>query len=230
MKKVFTPTVARYLLFAFTSMLLFSACIGPARLDKWVAKHYGSVPAPIKKKSDIVNIRSNLPSMDQKISESRKKKGSLLPLIVYWKWTYGNTCNLNPQMALNSFTTTATNQAARTLKQKLNGQTIELTIEKLPAAFDLDDVGHAIFLIYVISWETVKLRPNDKEVVVSYKVYNNSQTVTKSGSVSVPFSQSVLSAGLYQSVKKKTWQYLEEYDAGINSVSKKVIDEIASQL
>jgi hypothetical protein len=229
MKKGIVLSIHR-LSYLLIGMLLFSACIGPAKLNKWVAKHYGTVPAPIKKKSDLVSIRSNLPSMDQKISESRKKKGSLLPLIVYWKWTYGNTCNLNPQMALNSFTTTATNQATRSLKQKLNGQTIELTIEKMPTAFDLDDVGHAIFLIHVISWEKVKLQPNDKELLVSYKVYNSSQTVTKSGSVSVPFTQSVLSAGLYQSVKKRTWQYLEEYDAGINSVSKKVIDEIAAQL
>lgn len=220
----------RSIYFLFTCSLLLSSCIGPARMDKWIAKHYGAVPAPVKKKSDLVTIQSNLPSMGSTISESRKKRSTLLPLIVYWKFTYGNTSNLNPQMALNTFTTTVNNQAARTLKQKLNGQTIELTVEKMPAAFEMNDEGHIIFVIYVISWEKIHLQPIDKELKVSYKVLNSDNSVAKTGTVSVPVTQEAKAVGLYQSVKKKTWQYLEEYDAGISVMSKKVVDQIAAQL
>lgn len=211
--------------------LLLNACIGPKRIDKWVAMHYNQVPLPVKKKSDLVNIQSTLPTTGNKLSETTKKKGSLLPLIVYWKWTYGNTCNLNPQMGINHFTTTVMNQATRSLKQKLNGQTLELTLEKLPATFDLDDTGHAIFvLLYVFSWEKVKIQPQDKELLVSYKVYDSNRVVTKTGRVVVPVTQTAVNVGLYKSVKKKTWHYLEQHDASIIAMSKTVVEKIAAEL
>lgn len=218
------------LIFLVISFLL-SSCIGPARLDKWVAKHYINVPAPIKKKSDLVTVQSTVASMGSVLSESRRKSVSVLPLIVYWKWNYVNACQLNPQMALNNFTTTVNSYAVRVLKPKLPNQTMELNVEKIPSAFDLDNTGHYIFLgIYGFGWETVTLLPQEHALQVSYKVINADKSIAKTGTVTVPISVQPVKAGMYQSVKKKMGLYLQQYDAAMAVMSRKLVDRLATEL
>ncbi len=213
------------------TIVLFSACISPRKTDKWVANHYGNVPAPIKKKNELVTVQSNVASMGSVLSESRRKSASVLPLLVYWKWNYVNACQLNPQMALNGFTTTVNSYAGRVLKPKLSNQTIELTVEKIPSAFDLDDTGHYIYLgIYGIGWETVTLVPQEHALQVSYKVINTDKSIARTGMVTMPISIEPVKAGMYQSVKKKMNLYLEQYDAAMILMGRKLIDKLAAEL
>ena len=39
----------------------FSSCLGPKKLNKWVAQQYGAVPVPSKKKNDGIVISSTIP-------------------------------------------------------------------------------------------------------------------------------------------------------------------------
>ena len=196
-----------------------------------MAKHYNTVPAPIKKKSDLVTVQSTVASMGSVLSESRRKSVSVLPLIVYWKWNYVNACQLNPQMALNNFTTTVNSYAVRVLKPKLPNQTMELTVEKIPSAFDLDNTGHYIFLgLYGAGWETVTLLPQEHALQVSYKVINADKSIAKTGTVTVPISVQPVKAGLYQSVKKKMGLYLQQYDAAMTLMGRKLVDKLATEL
>lgn len=225
-------TVQLKLLFLLvTSVILLNACISPRKTDKWVANHYGSVPAPIKKKNELVNVQSNVASMGSVVSESRRKSAGVLPLIVYWKWNYVNECRLNPQMALNSFTSTVNSYAPRVLKPKLTNQTIELTVEKIPAVFDLDDTGHYIFIgLFGFGWETVTMLPQERDLQVSYKVLNADKTVAKMGAVNMPILIQPVKVGLYQSVKKKIGLYLEQYDASMIIMGRKLVDKLATEL
>ncbi|RXK60744.1 hypothetical protein ESA94_09785 [Lacibacter luteus] len=219
------------IILVLTAIVLLNACISPRKTDKWVANHYGSVPQPIKRKTELVTVQSNVAAMGTVISESRRKSSSVLPLIVYWKWNYVNACKLNPQMALNGFTSTVNSYAARVLKPKLNNQTIELTVEKIPSAFDLDNTGHYIFLgLYGAGWENVTLFPQERELQVSYKVINADKTVAKTGTVSMPIQIQPVKAGMYQSVKKKMARYLEQYDANMISMGRKLLDKLAAEL
>ena len=211
--------------------MLLGACISPRKTDKWVAKYYGSVPAPIKRKNDLVTVQSTVASMGSVLSESRRKSVSVLPLLVYWKWNYVNSCQLNPQMALNNFTTTVNNYAVRVLKAKLPNQTMELTVEKIPSAFDLDNTGHYIFMgIYGAGWETVTLLPQEHALQVTYKVINADKSIAKTGTVTVPISIQPVKAGLYQSVKKKMGLYLQQYDAAMTVMGRKLVDKLATEL
>ena len=211
--------------------MLLGACISPRKTDKWVANYYGCVPEPIKRKNDLVTVQSTVASMGSVLSESRRKSVSVLPLIVYWKWNYVNACQLNPQMALNNFTTTVNSYAVRVLKPKLPNQTMELTVEKIPSAFDLDNTGHYIFLgLYGAGWETVTLLPQEHAVQVSYKVINADKGIAKTGTVTVPISVQPVKAGLYQSVKKKMGLYLQQYDAAMMVMGRKLVDKLATEL
>ncbi|TWI83022.1 hypothetical protein IQ13_1128 [Lacibacter cauensis] len=221
----------RQTVLVLAALVFVSACISPRKTDKWVANHYGSVPAPVKKKNELVTVQSTVASMGSVLSESRRKSASLLPLLVYWKWNYVNACKLNPQMALNGFTTTVNSYAARVLKPKLSNQSIVLTVEKIPSAFDLDDTGHYIFFgIYGFGWETVTLVPQEHALQVSYQVLNADQSIAKTGTVTMPISIEPVKAKLYQSVKKKMELYLEQYDAAMLQMGRKLIDKLATEL
>ncbi len=212
-------------------IVLLNACISPRKTDKWVANHYGSVPAPVKKKNDLVEVQSAIPSMGSVISVSQRKSAIVLPLLVYWRWKYVNSCKLNPQMALNGFISTVNSNAVRVLKPKLNNQTLELLVEKIPTNFDLDDTGNSIFIgFYAISWETVTLMPQEHALQVSYKVLNTDQSVAKTGTVFMPIYIEPVKAGMYQSVKKKMELYLEQYDAAMILMGRKLIDKLAAEL
>jgi hypothetical protein len=212
-------------------LIFLSSCLGPKKIDKWVAEQYGGeVPVPSKKKSDIITVNSNLPSMGVKLSNTEKSTSHVLPLLFYWQYDYLNTCSLNPQIAVNNFTNTVMSYGSKGLKQKLNGQRIELTVEKIPTTFAVDDKGHMIWVIYAFAWDDLSVKPFDKEIVVSYKVFNSDNTPAKNGVISFSSPNKGITLGMYQSLKKKTMQYLDQYDASITAMSKTVVDKLTAEL
>ncbi|MBS1666158.1 MAG: hypothetical protein JST58_02165 [Bacteroidetes bacterium] len=219
-------------LFLFSFFLcLFQSCLGPKKINKWVATQYGATPAPTKPKTDLIKISSNLPSMDNRLSTTEKKTSHLLPLLFYWQWDYKNTCSLNPQIAVHNFTSTVMSYSNKGLKQKLNGRRLELTIEKIPTRFAIDDKGHLIWVIlYAFGWETLTLQPEDNIMVVSYKLFNTDNSMAKDGSINIQNSDKKLTLGMLQSLKKKTFQYLEQYDASITTMSKTFVDKLYAEL
>lgn len=55
----------RRLVLLLVVVISITACL-PKRLDKWVAKQYGSVPQPSKKKSELITITSPLVILNDK--------------------------------------------------------------------------------------------------------------------------------------------------------------------
>lgn len=227
-----TPLTAKgraLMFFAFTIVL--ASCLGPKKIDKWVSKQYdGAIPAVTKKKSDYITVTSTVASMGTKLSATEKKSSHLLPLIFYWQMDYKNTCTLNPQIPINNFTSTVQSYAGKMLKQKLNGQRIEMSIDKLPNIFAIDDKEHMIWFVYAYAWDYLTIRPQTSDMVVSYKLFKSDDTVTKTGIITVPNTDKGIALGMFQSVKKKTWEYLDQYNANITTMSKSVIDKLVAEL
>lgn len=217
-----------FLLFFF--LLFLSGCVGPRTVNKWVDEHYNSTLPTTKKKSDFVSVTSNIAPMGQQLSNTTKKTTNFLPLLFYWQWDYVNTCTLNPQIPVNQFTTTVLNYANKGLKQKLAGQRVEFSIEQLPNIFAIHDQSHMIWVIYTISWEHISIQPNSTEMVVSYKVLNDQNTVTKNGTITVTNEIKQKDLKLFRSLKKTTWQYLDDYTTSITSMSKKAVDKLVAEL
>jgi hypothetical protein len=210
--------------------LIFAGCLGPKKINKWVAKKYGEAPAQIKKKNNSIIITSTVPSMGDVLSTTQKKTSHVLPLLFYWQWDYKNTCTLNPQIAVNNFTATVLSYANKGLIQKLAGERLELTIEKIPTSFAIDDKGHMIWVIYAFGWDILTVLPEDHNMIVGYKVFNADNTQTKSGKITVSNSDKGLTLGMWQSLRKKTYQYLDQYDETITSMSKICVDKLKKEL
>jgi len=219
------------LFMAATITLTFTSCLGPRMVNKWVAHHYQENPSEApKKKNDQITIVSKLPGTDDKPSTTEKNVSHLLPLIFYWQFDYRNTCTLNPNLPVNNFTSAVANYSGHGLKQKLNGNRLELTIEQMPQAFVVDDKGHIIWIIYVFGWEKLNVQPQKQEMVVSYRELNPNNEVVKTGKVTVSDVNAEMSLKMFQSLKKLTWRYLDEYDANITAMSKKCMDKVSADL
>lgn len=216
-------------LLTFTTFL--SGCLGPKKIDQWADNHYGeSVNVPPKMKSDYISITSGLITDDPKASSTAKQTKNLLPLIFYWQLDYMTTCTLNPKIPINTFRSTVQSYAnSKGLRQKLNGQKIELTIDKIPNIFVMNDRGHLIWIIYAFAWDNITFQPDNQEMVVSYKIKKDN-IETKNGVVTIPNTDKVLQLRYLQSLKKATGQYLDQYDENIKSLSKKAVDKIITEL
>lgn len=214
-----------------TVVLVFSSCLGPSMINKWVNQQYGnSVSSSTKKKDAAITVNTNLGFSDDKLSHTEKKTSKLLPLIVYWQYDYVNTCTLNPKIPVAAFTSAVNSYSHNnTLKQKLNGNQLELTVEKIPGSFVIDDKGHIIWIIYAISWERISIKNLDRELTVSYRVLNGT-TEIKKGTVSVTGSEKEVPLGMFQSLKRKTKEFMTANDNNTKALAKLAMDKIVSEL
>lgn len=216
------------LFFVFTTFL--TGCLTAAKVDKQVAKQYDGRLTPQKKKQvDYISVTSGLVSDNSDISATESKTSHLLPLLVYWQWDYKNTCTLNPQIPVNNFTATVLGLANRGLKDKLNGQKLELSVDRIPNKFAIDDKAHLIFLIYAFGWDKVSIKAETMDMVVSYKVLKDN-VETKRGVITIPYGNDKKNLGFFKSWKKATSEYLDQYDANITAQSKLVVDKLLKEL
>jgi hypothetical protein len=115
------------------------------------------------------------------------------------------------------------------LKRKLNGRRVELAIDQLPNGFSIVDHGHMIWVIYAFGWDNISIQPVHTDMVVSYKVIQDNGE-TKNGVITIPDPSRPKDLAMFNSTKRKTWAYLDDYNDNIAVMSKKVIDNLMAQL
>jgi len=105
------------------------------------------------------------------------------------------------------------------MKDKLNGATIELTVEKIPNMFSNHVKYHMIFALYIIHWENIYLQGENMDATFTYKVIKAGNEI-KNGSITIPYQKDKHNLGFFQSWKKATDNYLADYDLYISSMGK----------
>ena len=226
----------RKILFHFvlsTGVIVFMpGCLGPKKINKWVSRHYdGAIPPVAGKTNESISITSSLSPADDRISNTEKKTSHFLPLLFYWQWDYKNTCTLSPKIAINNFTATVGSYAGKKgLKQKLHGQRLQLSVDQVPNTFAIDDKGHMIWVIYAFGWDVLTVQPERTDLVVSYKLQQQDGTEVKKGIITIPDNDKGIVLKMFQSLKKKTGQYLDQYDTQVTAMSKAVVDKLLTEL
>ena len=215
-----------------TAIFCFSSCLGPHKVNKWVAQHYSEEPpATPRNKTESIVITSALPEMGVKLSETQKNTRDLLPLLFYWQFDYRNTCTLNPAIAVNNFTSTLLTYAGHGLKQKLNGSRLELTIEQVPQVFVVDDKGHIIWVIVtMVGWERLSVQPALKDLVVAYRLLGANNEELKKGSITIADHEETLTLGMFKSLRNLTKNHLSQYDANISAMTRHFVDRLITEL
>lgn len=134
LKTKFMMGFLRKVILGLFILLSFASCLNPRMVNKWVAKHY-----------------------QEGVPEPARKKNEVISI-------YKNICMLNPRLPVNNFTTAVTAYSGRGLKQKLNGNHLELTIEEIPNVMILGDEGWAILFFGV---ESLTVGPAIRDMAVS---------------------------------------------------------------
>jgi len=212
--------------------IFFTSCLGPKKVNKWADAKYGdNLKTTPKTKSDYLTITSPFTTRDSQASTDSKETKNVLPLLFYWQFDYVNTCELNPKIPVNTLITTIPAYAnSKGLKQKLNGQKVELSIDAVPSQYEIYDRGHLIWLIlYAYGWDVITFRPDKKDLVVSYKITKDDAEVKK-GVITIPNADKVLKLKIFQAIRKANDKYLDQYDENIKTLGKKVVDQLLTEL
>jgi hypothetical protein len=205
--------------------------MGPNKMNKWIGKHYGETVPVSHPHSDYISfvVKDSIPP-DQ-VAVTEKTHQSFVPALFYWQWNHTMLSTVNFGVHMNNFSTEFISYANdKGLKNKLNGNTLQLTITANPVNYTFTQKGHLIFLLlYYISSESLYIMPDKNRVSFSYKVMNGANEV-KTGSVSIANMNREVALAFFQSSKKMTWKYLEESDNNIKLMSRELVDKLMTEL
>jgi len=220
-KQIVIPFVALFILLSS-----LTSCHIAQKMDAHIASQFNNkVPKADKRKDSTIIVNSSIPSDPNELSHTVKTNKNLF-LLVYWKYDYRHTCTLNPAIGVDYIRKGIYQQAGK-LKQKLNGQQLELTIEQIPHTFAIVDKGHVVLLI--IQWDKFYVEPQRKEIIVSYRTLQNG-VATKSGKISVANIDKNKPMGFFQSWKGATSEFLTRYNAAATEMSRTIVNKLLEEL
>jgi hypothetical protein len=208
----------------------FSICLAvlqnPIKADAHVENQFNNkVPKPDKRTDTAILLKSSITSDPNELSHTVKSSKNLF-LLVYWKYDYRHTCTLNSAIGVNYLRKDIYKQSSR-LKQKLNGQQLELTIERVPGSFGIVDKGQVFLLILRLAKYYVE--PEFKDIVVSYKLSRN-RVDTKTGKININTFQKNKGMGFFQSWKGATSDFLVRYNTYLTDMSHAIVDKLIAEL
>lgn len=208
----------------------FSSCLTPRKVDRWIDAKYGSTIKSKDRSNNYISIKAASKSSDI-VARTEKRKMKLLPLLFYWKWQYGTFTTLNEAIPDATIASTILPYAnAKGLRQKLNGQKIELTITKVPTQFSVVDDGWLVFLVlYYINDDDISMQPQPQDLVVSYRILKDN-VETKTGTITVADRNKPRHVKLFHSTKKTFWSYLDDYNNDIQAMSKEAVDKLITEV
>lgn len=211
-------------------VLLFASCLGPSKINKWVSQHYEGTIPPAPKKTGDFTLTNPLPDSSLRLSSTTSETKHFLPLLFYWHYDYVNTCTLNSCIPYNEWSRSILANASRlALKNKLGGRRVELTIQKIPNGFHLEDDGHLIWLIYAYGWDYLTIDPINNQLVISYRILQGDQEL-KTGTITINSQDKGVHLKMFQSLKHMTKEYLESYDQNIGLLGKEFVQRLEMEL
>jgi len=213
----------------FVFLILLSAltsCHIAQKMDAYVAGQFGNkVPKPDKRTDSTIVVKSSIPSDSNELSHTVKTNKNLF-LLLYWKYDYRHTCTLNPAIGVN-YLRKGIYQQANKLKQKLNGQQLELMIEQIPNTFAIVDKGFVILLLLQI--DKFYVEADSKDIVISYRILQNG-VANKTGKITIDNIQKNKPMGFFQTWKGATNQFLGRYNADLTEMSRAIINKLIAEL
>ena len=212
-------------------LFLCTGCLTQRKIDRWIGAKYEPNVVNKPRQSDYISIKMPAATTSDILAKTEKRKMKMLPLLFYWKWEYGTISALNQSVPGWYFNSSVIHYAnSKGLKQKLNGQKVELTVEKMPAVFSVVDKGGLVFLVlWYVTWDQIFMDPQKQDMVVSYRLMKDN-VETKTGTITVSDRNKALNVKVLRSVKKTFWEYLDQYNSNVQGMSKEVIDKLIAEL
>jgi len=151
--------------------LICSGCVTARKMDKWIDIHYAGKPPAKAKDQQHFSVRTPDFNSTEPASQTQKLKGSFIPALFYWQWNLTMNTQLNPGIGFSDLRAALLAHAnAKAVKNALDGGSLELDIQKVPASFGLRDKGFMVFvLVAYFGSERVWFEPGTGDVQIKYR-------------------------------------------------------------
>jgi len=224
----------KYFLIVFSLLILLTSCLGEKKYADFVYNKYNSQTQAAdltKDAPDYISVKadSSINKLDTLVV-AKKLKSQFIPAILYWQWENTIRCELDPKISIRTFNKYLFSYAdSANLKERLNGQKLELSINDLPNSFVYTHKGNSIILLiaYTVN-DTEAIIPENKDVKISYRLVKDN-IETKKGTLLIPDETQAMQ-NIWKSTQKFTWSYMSQYDNNLQKLSKNVIDKILTEI
>lgn len=213
-------------------MIVNAGCLSARKVDKLVAKYYEDVEVDIKN-TDYMQFSRDSSDLNNKVSTTNRVKKTLLPLLLYWNWNYEFHTEVNNSYALSSLSKEIAKYADTVgLKNKLNGNTLQLTLGEYSTNFDLNFRGGVLYLMITAITTSLHLdiNPSKEFLYFSYQVMNGNKEIKK-GKIKVRNpATSVTTTSEFAKPAMLVGDYLSKFEHGMKMVGKEVVDKLIVSL
>ena len=226
-RSIYILKLVLLIVLVFSSMM---GCIGPTKFTRLVQTKIDTdntvlYENPINTTFDF----SRLPHLNAPVV-STKLKSIFVPAIIVWYSNVTIKCDISPALTGETFRDHFSFFAdSLNLQEKLNGQKLEIAVEKVPSSFVYSQSTTAIFaLVAAISSSNVYIQPLDQKLVVRYKVSNDSGMV-KEGTVEA-YKKELPYGNLRWSTKKFVWNYMDRFKRTNRILSLEIVEKLLKEL
>ena len=168
-------------------MVIIVACVTPKRLNRLTEENLGAKQAnyPITYE-DYISINTTNLINQPFIAHSVKVKHKFIPAIVYWEWEKNIECTIDPYYTIHLFMEEAMKIATeKNLKNRLEGQKLELTFEEMPNKYLYSHKGFTLVFLFAYSVSDAEhLLPFMRDFKIKYRILKDQQE-TKSGVITL---------------------------------------------
>lgn len=211
---------------------LIIGCVGTKKYSSFV---YQKVAVKDLKKNtvacDYIQIKIDDLVYNDSLVMAKKIKSQFIPAVLYWQWENTIKCVLHPSIPANTLMSSIVNYANEiSLKEKLHGNQIEISIQKIPNSFMYRNTGNAIILIFgYITYGLEAIYPQTQNLTVTYRVLKENQEVKK-GTISINNDEDQPVRNIWKSTKKFTWNYIDQYNLSIETLGKQLVEKLSTQI
>lgn len=208
---------------------MLSSCVSTQKFANFVNLKYAQQNKTIKESDYIEYNNININNIDSTV-KTEKIKSFFVPALVYWQWNNTLKCELSQKQAFLTFNTYFQYYAdSLSIKEKLNGQKLIITIDSIPKSFVYTNKGFVVFVLVAYSiFGLEAILPENENLVLSYKVVQGT-TLTKSGRIEV-VNTDIPMKNARKSTKKFTWLYIDQYENNLRNMSKLSIEKLMYEL
>lgn len=210
---------------------LFSSCLTPLKIDNKITAYYGQMPAlkPGLKPANLKVRTSDAYPKSEYISTTQKPKRKTSFWLLYIREKSQTTTNLHPDVAFNQLANSIHQYArTKTVAERLQGRTVEITIDSLPTQFA--QYGQTSVYLLLVQTNRYYMAPaNTSNLHIKYVVWGDNQS-EKTGSFTVKNPVQSVNWGEFQSYNSLLNEFLTNYDAQLKRVGPEIVNKILQDL
>lgn len=215
----------------FLLALSLSACTNLNKFNRFVNQKYSANQlTSFDYKTDLVNVSSAEIVKQDSLCRTERIKAIFIPALFYWYWNNTIKCTIDPKFYAQRLEYDLKIAAETSnIREKLNGNKINISIKSFPSSFIYMNKGHLLFalLSYAMIYKE-GIAPLSQNMILDFEILKN-DTVVRKNTIEIP-NNNVFIKNSWNSRKKLTWQYLDDYENNLKKQSSEAILKISNDL